>query len=148
MVKGLLLLLGFAVGAMMPLQSAMNAYIARTTQNGLFAVFANFAVGVALLAVLMLGYRERWPAPAAIEALPWWTWTAGVLGTVFVTTAMFLVPRIGAGPSFTVIVAGQLCASLIVDHHAVLGVAQHPVSFLRVAGIALILLGVVVIQRN
>jgi len=44
-------------------------------------------------------------------------------------------------------VAGQMVASLVVDHNGWLGFAQQPVSVLRLLGVAFLVLGIVLIAR-
>jgi transporter family-2 protein len=45
-----------------------------------------------------------------------------------------------------VILAGQALASLVVDHYGMVGFEEHPVMIGRVAGMALIALGVLFVR--
>lgn len=62
-------------------------------------------------------------------------------------TTTLVGPRLGAAASLCLVVLGQLLAALLVDHFGWLGFPQHSISLVRVAGVALLLAGVVLITR-
>ena len=62
-------------------------------------------------------------------------------------TAVTLVPRLGVAMTFSLIIAGQMLVTLVIDHFGLLGVPETKVSLARVAGILLITAGVVLIRR-
>jgi bacterial/archaeal transporter family-2 protein len=45
-------------------------------------------------------------------------------------------------------VAGQMAVAVLIERFGVLGIAPHPASVARVAGIVLIVAGVVLIRRS
>ena len=71
----------------------------------------------------------------------------GFLGAFFVTAAVMLVPRLGVAMTFSLIIAGQMIVTLIIDHFGLLGVPMKEVSLARIFGIALIAGGVVLIRK-
>ncbi len=77
---------------------------------------------------------------------PWWVWTGGLLGVVFVLVSLGLVNRLGAAFLFALVVVGQMLASLVIDHYGLFGVSEHTVSPLRILGVMLLLGGVVLIR--
>lgn len=141
------LLLAACVGALLPLQALINARLGQLTYGPLFAALASFAVGtLALLAVWV-----AWRPPAAAGAVgiaqaPWWAWSGGLIGAVFVFVATLLVPRIGAAALICLVVFGQLLGSLILDHFGVLH-ARQPVDALKLLGVALVAGGVLLVVR-
>ena len=56
-------------------------------------------------------------------------------------------PRIGALWVLALSVAGQMLASIVVDHYGLLGFAQQPVTVTRLLGAALLFAGVVLVAR-
>jgi len=50
--------------------------------------------------------------------------------------------------TITLMVAGQLLISLVLDHFGALGVPRAPISLTRVAGVALVIAGVVLVRRG
>jgi transporter family-2 protein len=45
-------------------------------------------------------------------------------------------------------IAGQLAAALVLDHYGLLGLSQHQVTPVRVAGVALVLAGAMLVRRG
>jgi transporter family-2 protein len=85
---------------------------------------------------------------AAVKGLPAYAWIGGLYGAVFVVAAAWAVPRLGVATTITLMVAGQLLISLVLDHFGALGVPRAPISLTRVAGVALVIAGVVLVRRG
>jgi transporter family-2 protein len=77
----------------------------------------------------------------------WLSWSGGVFGAIFIATAIFMVPRLGAATVPALIVVGQMLGSLTFDHFGLLGIPQHPASPVRLIGTVFLILGVVLIRR-
>ena len=143
----LFLLLAVAAGAMMPTQAATNNKMAMVVGSPVMAAFISFAVGtIALLVYLLIAGVPLGSMTAAKDA-PAIAWVGGLLGAFFVAAAVTLVPRLGVAMTFSLIIAGQMVVTLIIDHFGLLGVPEKAVSIPRVAGILLITAGVVLIRR-
>ncbi|MFM7625110.1 MAG: DMT family transporter, partial [Gammaproteobacteria bacterium] len=76
-----------------------------------------------------------------------WAWFGGLFGAMYVTVATLAGPRIGALLLLALTVAGQMVASIIVDHYGLLGFAQQPVTTMRLIGVALLVAGIVLVAR-
>jgi transporter family-2 protein len=80
--------------------------------------------------------------------LPWYYWVGGGLaGAFFVFTSLFVAPRIGVTALLAGVLAGQLVASVTMDHFGLLGLQSQPVTLGRAAGIALLIAGVFMVRR-
>lgn len=73
------------------------------------------------------------PAPAQL--------TGGIAAAVFVTMGALLIPYMGFGLYFVVVVFGQICCSLVLDHVGFLGIPKLPFTRLRAAAAGMCLLG-------
>lgn len=142
-----LLLAAIAAGAALTVQVACNTQLRAELGSPVVATLCSFLVGSLALAAYALVSREPLPAGARVAGAPWWTWVGGLLGGAYVFATIILAPRLGPGAMFGAIVAGQMMSAILVEHFGVLGVAPHPASLARVAGVALIVAGVVVIRR-
>ena len=71
----------------------------------------------------------------------------GLLGAVYVTCALIAVPVVGAGGVAAGTITGQLVASLVIDRLGAFGLEQTPITFGRVAGVALLMLGTLLVVR-
>jgi len=111
------------------------------------AAFVSFAIGTAVLGLLALMMQSR-PDLTAARALPWYAWIGGVYGVVFVVAATWAVPRMGVATTVTLMVAGQLIVSLVLDHFGAFGVPKQPINLGRIAGIGLVIAGVILARRS
>ena len=134
-------------GAATALQGPTNARLVTAVGSPLNAAFISFAVGTVALGLLALVLQTR-PDVGAMKALPWWAWMGGLYGCAFVVSAAWGVPRLGVATTITVMIAGQLLLSLALDHFGALGVEKQPLSLGRIAGVALVIGGVVLVRRS
>ncbi|MEG1029393.1 Inner membrane protein YdcZ [compost metagenome] len=134
-------------GAATALQGPTNAKLVTAVGSPLNAAFVSFAVGTVALGLLALALQTR-PDVGAMKALPWWAWMGGLYGCAFVVSAAWGVPRLGVATTITVMIAGQLLLSLALDHFGALGVEKQPLSLGRIAGVALVIGGVVLVRRS
>ncbi|MFI5210907.1 MAG: DMT family transporter [Gemmatimonadales bacterium] len=143
----LLILAAIAVGLVLPLQTGINAQLRLALGHPLAAALVSFLVGTVVLAAAVLMLRVPLPLGRAAEQTNWWHWTGGVLGALYIFVAVVLAPRLGAATLIASIVAGQMLASLLLDHFGWVGFAPHPISPARLAGALLVIAGVVLIRR-
>jgi transporter family-2 protein len=111
------------------------------------ATIVNFGVGLAGLLLLALASGAR-VTPGSAAAVPAWAWFGGLLGAAYVAATTVLGPRLGAAALIALTLAGQMVAALIVDHYGVIGFPQNPVTPARLAGAALLVVGVLLIVRR
>jgi transporter family-2 protein len=145
------LLLYFAVvflaGGLIATQAGVNSHLARASGHPVLAATISFLVGTAALLICSIGVRGSWAGVAAVIQAPWWVWTGGLLGAVFVVTTAWLAPTLGAATLLSVAIAGQMTFALVLDHYGVLGFPQRSMSPGRAVGGLLLLIGVVMIRR-
>jgi len=140
------LLIVIIAGGATALQAPTNARLAAGVGSPVNAAFVSFAVGTMALGVLAAVLHTR-PDMGSVKALPGWAWLGGLYGCVFVIAAAWGVPRLGAALTITLMVAGQLLVSLALDHFGGLGVPRHPLNMGKVAGVALVFIGVLMVRR-
>jgi transporter family-2 protein len=141
-----LLLLAALAGALLPVQAGINAQLRLTLGNPLTATLVSFLIGSVALGLLVLGARIPLQLGPALDRAPWWHWTGGLLGAVYVALTILLAPRLGAAALIAAVVAGQMLASLALDQWALVGFAPHPLSPQRVLGAALVIGGVALVR--
>jgi len=142
------LLLAVAAGALMPVQAGVNVELRDAALGGdsSLAALVSFAVGTLALAVWCLVLRVPLPAWADLGQARAWHWTGGLLGAFFVTITIFLASRLGATTMLALLAAGQMLASLYLDHHGLLGYPVHEASPMRILGAVLIVAGVALVR--
>ena len=133
-------------GGATALQAPTNARLMTAVGSPVNAAFISFAVGTAALGLLALMFQSR-PDWAAARGLPWYAWIGGLYGVIFVVAATWGVPRLGVALTITLMVAGQLLISLILDHFGAFGAPRQPINWGRVGGVVLVIAGVVMVRR-
>ena len=133
-------------GAMIPFQAGTNATLGRSLGHPLWATALSLLLS--LLVVLPVLWWMRAPPPMLAGALhgPWWQWIGGVFGMIYITAALVLAPRVGAANFIVGVVAGQMLASLLIDQMGLVGLPSRPATWMRVAGLGLVLAGMAVMQ--
>lgn len=134
-------------GGATALQAPINARLATGVSGPVNAAFVSFAVGTLALGIMAAVLHTR-PDVAAAKALPWYAWIGGLFGVIFVVTAAWAVPRLGVATTITLMVAGQLVISLVLDHFGAFGVPAAPINLTRLAGVALVIGGVMLVRRG
>ncbi|MFV2949587.1 DMT family transporter [Pseudomonas japonica] len=138
--------LAFLAGVVLPFQAASNAAVGKALGNPLWGALTSLVVStiVVIAAVLIM----RVPAPDFSKALQgsWWLWIGGVLGAIYVVGAAAITPKLGASGFLLLVVAGQITASVLVDHFGLMGLNPKPINFAKLAGVVLIFGGVFLVQ--
>jgi len=142
-----LLILAFAAGAVLAVQAAVNARLGEKLGNASLAALASFVIGLIGLVLYLLVIRTPLPASATLLRVPLWAWTGGLLGALYVVVTIVSVPKIGVGTLTGLVIGGQITLSMLLDHFGLLGLERHPISAGRLAGAALLLLGVFLVKR-
>lgn len=143
-----LLAIAFAVGAAVPMQSAINAQAGSHLGHPLYGALTNTAVASLILAILVLVFRAPPPRMQQAANGPWWLWTGGLVGAAFVFGALFVAPRIGAASFAAATIFGTIAASLLIDHFGLFAFPVQPVSLQRLAGGGLVLVGLWLINSG
>ncbi len=143
----LFIAVAFGIGVMLPVQAGVNAQLRLWVAHPVVAALLSFVVGTVALFALSLIFRTNWASGSRLTSAPWWVWTGGLLGAVYVLLAIILAPRLGAATLIGLTVAGQMISSVVLDHFGLIGYPVHPASAGRIAGSALLLIGVLLIQR-
>lgn len=142
----LLILAAIVSGAVVPFQAGANAVLGRTLGHPLWGTAISLCVSFACILPVMLLARVEIPALSNLAQAPRWIWIGGIVGVVYITGALVLAPKLGAAGFITAAIAGQMLASVIIDHWGLVGLPQKPVSLPRLAGLGLIILGLIVMQ--
>lgn len=110
------------------------------------SVFITYFGGGILIGLIML--VQRGGNLAAGPALPWFAYTSGALGLVIVGTLAYSTPRLGLVAAFTIFVSAQFAMGALIDHFGWMGAAVRPLTASRLAGMAVVLIGVWLIIRE
>jgi transporter family-2 protein len=110
------------------------------------SVFITYFSGGILIGLVML--IQRGGNLSASAAVPWYAYSSGALGLVIVGTLAYSTPRLGLVAAFTIFVSAQFAMGALVDHFGWMGSAVRPLTVSRLAGMAVVLVGVWLIIRE
>ena len=131
--------LALLAGAVLPVQTGVNSSLRAAIGHPIWAAAISFSVGLLTLLVLALGLRLGAPN---LNNAPFWAYVGGSLGVVYVALSIVLAPKLGAVALVSLAIAGQLLASVVLDHFGWLGFAQLSLNPGRMLGVAFLALGV------
>lgn len=140
--------LALLAGALLPVQAAVNAQLARTLQSVPLAALLSYLVGSATLLALLLSRLVPWPHWPALRAAPPWALLAGVFGTWYVSATTLVISRLGATQTLGLVVAGQALAGLVVDHHGWLGLPRQRLGPRGCAAVGLFLVALALLPQT
>ena len=147
MAKEPALLLTVFAGGLIAMQAPINAVLGDSIGK-LPAASVSFVVGTVALVLITLLVGGGFGEVGEARHLAWYYLTGGILGAVYVTTALIAVRPLGAGGVVAATITGQLALSLVIDQFGMLGVDKKPISWEAVVGVILLAAGTFLIIRE
>ena len=145
--RGLSWILGIVAGFGLTAQVGMNSQLRKVLQSANQAALISFLVGTIALIGLLVVMRTPLPARETLVAVPVWAWFGGLLGAFYVATSTIVAAELGATTLLGLALLGQLLTAMVVDHFGWLGLPEHPITWTRIAGVALLGMGVWLVSR-
>lgn len=148
MLKSLLpVLLAMAAGVSVVVQQLLNTNVRTGLNSAAWSGVVSYVVGLAAATLFLIALREPIPTAAMAARVPWWSWTGGMFGALYIILAVILVPQLGSATFVALLVAGQLASSVAFDHYGLFGLETRPVDISRIIGVLMLIAGVVLIRR-
>ena len=132
---------GVLAGMLSATQTAVNGYLGRAIESPLKASLLSFIVGSLLLVIICLVTKSV-KQKGIPGNLPWWMWIGGPLGSLYVLANVVISGAIGTGMSVLILLLGATAGGLVVDHFGMLGAEKSPINAKKIAGVAIMLIGV------
>src|ERR671926_1833406 len=133
-VLGFAYVLAFAAGVSFVFQQAVNSNLRLEIGSPWWAGFVSYLGGTVVMLTMAIALRETWASAEAIGRSSWISWSGGFFGAVYIAISILMLPRLGAATVVALIVFGQMLGALVFDHFGLLGVAEHPVTAVRLLG--------------
>ena len=140
--------LALFVGFLLPVQVGINAELARFVNSPLLAALVTFVVGALCLLASVVLLKVPLPAIGKFVAMPVWVWGGGLIGAAVVLGSILAGPKIGMLALVGLLLAGQLIASVLMDHFGWFGFPIQKMSEARWLGILLLMGGFFLIRKN
>ena len=136
--------LGIALfaGFLLANQNPINADLRKKVNSPFWASTISQIIGVIFLGGISLGLTgDLFPSVEFVSSHPAWIWIGGLLGQVYVTSNVFLFPRLGAVQTVILPILGQILTGVIIDSFGWFYAVQIPMSPMRIVGVIVTMAG-------
>lgn len=138
--------LAIVAGALISLQAPINAMAGQRLGHVIGGAALSFVVGTAfLLAIVLVGLRDQIDF-AALRTMSPMLFLGGLLGAFYVAMSIWLTPKLGVGAVISLGIAGQVLASLVLDHYGLLNLAVREVTLGRASGALMVVAGALMVR--
>jgi transporter family-2 protein len=135
--------LAVAGGIAAATQAASNAGLKAQVGLGPALLINTTIVLIGTIALwLGLGAKTTFFPPGAA----WTLYLGGFYGFVILAALALAFPKLGAAWAVAMMVLGQGAAALLIDHHGLMGMPKEPITVARLAGIAMVAGGILVMR--
>ena len=140
--KAPLYLLTMFLGVVLAVHLAMNGKVGSVLNNARVGNALFWCIGaLGAVAIGLTGWQSGALDP--LKQVHPVLLTAGVLGACLVFAIAWLIPQVGAGAVMITLLAGQVLGGLLMSHYGWLGSPVQPVTPVKLAGVAVMIGGVV-----
>ena len=140
--------LAFFLGGLLPIQVGVNAELAKYINSPILAALVSFLVGGVCLILGTLMFKVPLPTLNQVTSLPTWLWGGGMIGAAVVLGSIMAGPKIGALALVSLLLAGQLVVSILIDHYGWLGFPIQKMNIQRFLGVLLLVGGFLLVRKN
>jgi transporter family-2 protein len=133
-------LCGIAVAIQAQFTGTMQRQIG--TLESTFITYFSGGVLIALVTLVARGGNL-----GAASGLPWYTFTAGILGLIIIGTLSLSVGNLGLVPALVLITVSQFVVGAFINHFGWLGSQADPIDMGKLFGLALLAAGTYFVLR-
>jgi transporter family-2 protein len=135
-------------GVTITTQAGVNSQLRVAINNPWVAAFISFLVGTCFLGLILIVSRQPLPSVTQLKTIELYKFTGGLLGTFFVTVMILTVQKIGAANVFALVIASQLFMAMLYDHLGLFGISQSGISWVKVLGAIMLIIGAYLINKK
>src|SRR5580700_1099934 len=139
-----------AAGFFISIQGPINARLRASVESPVLSAAISFlSGGLFLLAIMATGaFGGVGAGLRGMQSAPLWAYLGGVLGVTFVLGSIVAIPQVGVVVVICAAILGQMAGSYLADTFGWFGVERVPFNPIRLAGMALLVAGVLLVQRK
>ena len=144
----ILILSAIFIGALMPIQAGINAEFTRFLRHPYLVPIVSLIVGTIGLSFLLFIQGITMTDVRKLSEAPPYLFLGGILSAIFVTAAMYFIPKMGATTMIASYVTGQLLMSVVIDHYGLMNLTPQPVTMTRILGVILLFAGLFLVVKK
>lgn len=140
----LLFIVGMIGGVMIPFQTSINNRLSVYTKSPIYTSAISFGVGVLFL-LLLNAFTN--PHKLTIhffseQSFHYYWFAGGMIGVIFLTGNLLLLPKIGASLTVVISLIGQIVMGVIIDRFGWFGAQVQPITIYSIFGVILLIVGI------
>jgi len=132
-------------GIGIPMMATMNGAIGRQVGSPAMATVVLFGMGL-VLSSLVLAYAGAPPLARLGQVPRLYFFGAGFM-VFYVIAVTYAAPRIGVGNAIFFVLLGQMISMTVIDHYGLWGALKTQITARRLAGIAVMTLGIYLTRK-
>ncbi|MFK7864333.1 MAG: DMT family transporter [Pseudohongiellaceae bacterium] len=134
-------------GIGIPIMAALNAGLGSKLANPAYAAVILFTVALSSSIVFFLA-TQGLPNSLPPASIPTQFYLGGIFVLFYVLSVTWIAPKFGIGNAVSFVLLGQLLSMATIDHFALMGANQHPLTLQRIIGLAFMTIGVFLVVRK
>ena len=145
--NGVIITLAVLTGGLIAFQGPINSQLGKILSYPIQAAFISFLIGTVASTVAVFLFKCGFPSIPQVMSAPKVLLLGGFLGCIYIIANILFIPYVGVFKMLVSVLIGQVLVSLIIDHIGLFGVPKQAIDFRRIIGAALVVTGIVVINR-
>ncbi|MGX7051524.1 DMT family transporter [Leuconostoc palmae] len=134
----MLYVLGLIAGFTLANQSPINAKLGSLLRSPFRSSLLSFTVGTIFLIICYVFSDQKMnPITNVAVSNPWWIWSGGFLGVIFLTSNILMFPKLGAIQTIILPIIGQVMMSLLIDTFGWFSIKPIPLTMSRLIAVVL-----------
>lgn len=134
--------LALFMGAIISIYLPMISQTARILGSGPMANVPFFGIAFVASIIIAVASGNKVEQFHKVTTLPPWLLSAGVMSAGMIIGSSFLIPKIGIGTFFVLLVSGQVLAGMVFGYFGLFGVPASALSVGKMIGAVLVIAGV------
>jgi len=137
-------------GFFISIQGPINARLRASVDSPVLSAAISFLSGGLVLVCIMAtgAFGGTGTGLQGMQSAPLWAYFGGALGVTFVLGSIVAIPQVGVVVVICAAILGQMVGSYLADSLGWFGVERVPFNPVRLAGIVLLVSGVLLVQRK
>ena len=139
--------LGVGSGCLLASMGAIYGALGRALGSAAQASACSFILATAVILLCCTAAGQVGAARRAFSRQePWWMWLGGIVGAASVFGTAWILPQLGAGVFFMLLLIGQILQGLSMEWRGWLGATRRRISAVQGVGILFMLAGIFIIK--
>ncbi|CAM3095797.1 DMT family transporter [Streptobacillus ratti] len=148
MEKVLYILLTVFAGFVVTIQGPINVELGKSLGSDYWSAFTSFFIGLLFIFLFIILTGQKSPTITQFTTTAWWKYLGAITGAIYVLSVITVIPALGVGLATILLMFSQLVMAMIIDHYGLFGYAVKSFSVERMIGVALMAIGIFLINRK